>query len=253
LANGAALGRYTVSPTGPLFLYARLNDDGLIGPWLDGHCGRDAPARLCAIRHEFPRDSQMFLWGGARTPVSHLVWHPASEADGWAWIAMMDQANRGAIAEQPAAFLLSSLDGFARQFAAIAPIDDECPIACADPTGGIAFTLDRYRPEATPALMASQQARGTTPKGLVRAIVLPLAWLALILLPVGLVLAWRRRDGAALGLLGATALTLLANAAMAGALSDVHDRYQSRIVWLAPFALLLIARRWHMQRAQHQP
>ena len=36
---------------------------------------------------------------------------------------------------------------------------------------------------------------------------------------------------------------LIANAAMVGALSDVHDRYQSRIVWLVPLAMLFLALR----------
>ena len=35
-------------------------------------------------------------------------------------------------------------------------------------------------------------------------------------------------------------IALLANAAICGALSNPHDRYQSRIVWLAVFAILII-------------
>ena len=40
--------------------------------------------------------------------------------------------------------------------------------------------------------------------------------------------------------------------AMAGALSDVHDRYQSRLVWLAPFVLLIAARGWR-ERGRGSP
>lgn len=243
-ANGAVLGRWSVSPAAPVFVFARLNEDGLIGPWLDRHCGRDAPPRLCAIRATLPRDSQQLLWTGAATPITDLIWHPARPEERWAWVAMMDQANKGAIAEQPGRFLLTSLRGFARQFVAFAPLDDECPIACRDPSGGITYTLGRYRPETVPALLASHQSQGTTPKMLVRAIVLPIEILALILLPVALALAWRRRDGQALSLVAAIGAALVVNAGIAGALSDVHDRYQSRLVWLAPFALLMIARRW---------
>ncbi|HVQ08530.1 MAG TPA: hypothetical protein VMS43_08845 [Allosphingosinicella sp.] len=244
VANGAVLGRWTVSPTGSVFLYARLNEDGLIGPWLDRHCGRDAPPRLCAIRGQLPRDSQQLLWTGAATPVTDLIWHPDPPEARWLWVDMMAQANRGAIAERPGQFLLSSLRGFARQLVSFAPLDDECPNSCRDPSGGITYILGRYRPETVPALLASHQSQGTTPKALVRNIVMPVAILALLLLPVALVLAWRRRDGPALSLAAAVTAALLVNAALAGALSDVHDRYQSRLVWLAPFALLMIAWRW---------
>lgn len=244
VANGAVFGRWTTSPTGSVFLYARLNEDGLIGPWLDRHCGNDAPPRLCAIRGQLPRDSQEFLWTGGATPITDLVWHPDPPGARWAWVDMMSQANRGAIAEQPGAFLASSLRGFARQLISFAPLDDECPNSCRDPSGGITYVLGRYRPETVPVLLASHQSQGTTPKALVKAIAWPIEILALLLLPIAFVLAWRRGDGPALSLVAAVIAALLVNAAMAGALSDVHDRYQSRLVWLAPFALLMIAWRW---------
>ncbi len=55
-------------------------------------------------------------------------------------------------------------------------------------------------------------------------------------------MAWRRRDGPALG--AALVAGLLVNAALGGALSDVHDRYQSRLVWLAPMVAAMLAMRW---------
>jgi hypothetical protein len=54
----------------------------------------------------------------------------------------------------------------------------------------------------------------------------------LALLPI-LFLARRRRDQELAALVGAVIAALLVNAALAGALSDVHDRYQSRLAWLA--------------------
>lgn len=243
-ANGVALGRWTISPAGSVFLYARLNEDGLIGPWLDRHCGRDAPAPLCALRPQLPRDSQDLLWSAELSPVMSLIWRPADPRSRWPWVEMMSQANRGAIAENPGLFLTSSLRGFAAQVTSFQPLDDECPVSCRDPNAGITFTLGAYRPETVPALLASHQSQGTTPKALVRAVAWPIALISLLLLPIALVLAWRRRDGPALSLLAAVAAALIANAAIAGALSDVHDRYQSRLVWLAPFALLMFAWRW---------
>ena len=66
----------------------------------------------------------------------------------------------------------------------------------------------------------------------------------LLLLPL-LAVAIRRRDVLAQSLLSATIVGLLSNAAVAGALSHVDNRYQSRVVWIAPFVALLIAARWY--------
>jgi peptidoglycan/LPS O-acetylase OafA/YrhL len=87
----------------------------------------------------------------------------------------------------------------------------------------------------------------------VRAVTTPIAAFSLILLLPFLYRSWRRRDPAALSLLLGLAGALAANAAMAGALSDVHDRYQSRIVWLAFFAVLALTLRWRSLSAAPAP
>ena len=70
------------------------------------------------------------------------------------------------------------------------------------------------------------------------------ATLGLFLLFPLIIIAYRRKDTAVLTLLLTIAAALLVNAATAGAFSNVRDRYQSRIVWLAPFAGLLVLTRW---------
>lgn len=243
VANGTALKRWTMSPLGPAFLFARLNEDGLIPRWLDAHCGRDAPAALCAERNRIAADSQLLLWRDPGGIVSRHIWK-GERAERWQWVAMMDTANRGAIAEQPLRFLASAASGALRQFATFQALDDECPENCSSTASGIGFSLARHRPGTVALLHRSRQSEGTLPRTLVRAITTPIAALALLLLLPALAVAWRRRDRAIASLAGATVAALLANAALAGALSDVHDRYQSRIVWLAPFVLLLAWMRW---------
>lgn len=238
-ANGLALGRWTLSPTGGVFLFARAYEDGLVKPWLDRHCGRDAPADLCAVRDELPDDSQVLLWGDGTSVVTRHVWQTKDDAGRWHWADMFSEAVHGAISERPLSFLRNAVAGAMRQFGRFAAIDDECPGGCREPTGGIAFALNRYRPELLPTLMASMQVRDTTPKPLVRAVSGAVTLPALVLLPIMLGLALRRKDGLLAGLLAAVAVSLVVNAILAGALSDVHDRYQSRIVWLAPLAVLV--------------
>jgi hypothetical protein len=66
----------------------------------------------------------------------------------------------------------------------------------------------------------------------------PVALLSMALLPVIMLLAWRRRIPPAFGEFAAVcAVTLLANAFVCGAMSNPHDRYGARLVWIAVFAV----------------
>ena len=54
-----------------------------------------------------------------------------------------------------------------------------------------------------------------------------------------LVVAWRRRDRTTTGLALLVAAAILGNAFVCGALSNPHDRYQNRVVWLALFTAVV--------------
>jgi hypothetical protein len=247
-ANSAVHGRAVYSPGGPVFLFARLNEDGLVPRWLDRHCGRDAPEELCAARERIASDSQVLLWHDRNGIVARHVWFPPTAEERWRWVEMMNRANRGAIRDEPLPFLWNSAAATWAQFTTFAALDDECPVNCVSPSAGINETLRRYRPDALLAFQGSRQPGGGLGRDLVRSATSPVAALALLLLPLALVASWRRRDGDSLSLGAAIMLALVANAAMAGALSDVHDRYQSRLVWLPTFLLVGLALRWLGER-----
>jgi hypothetical protein len=68
----------------------------------------------------------------------------------------------------------------------------------------------------------------------------PVALLSMVLLPAILLLALRKTIPGDLGeVAAACALAVLANAFVCGALSNPHDRYGARMVWLAVFAVIL--------------
>ena len=242
--NAAILRRPQMAPLAPLFLFARLNADGLMTPWLRQHCATHPTESLCVIAPRLPTNSQTLLWSGAATPITEWVWHPDAPERRWQLIDEISAANRGAIGARPAIFLANSLSGAARQFVTFAPLDDECPQGCYNLDSGIGFTLAKFRPDASAALQGSRQVTDANPKALLRAVIVPVAALGVILLPFLGALAWRRRDPDALGLVLAIGAALIVNAVLAGALSDVHDRYQSRIVWLAPLLAMLLMARW---------
>jgi hypothetical protein len=241
--NGLLFDRWTISPAGPVFLFARLNEDGLIPLWLDRHCGVDAPPALCELRGSLPRDSQKLLWSD-ESPIHSQIWDPSQGVDPWPLVDMMSAANAGAVSEEPAAFIGNAVRAGSNQFIQFQALDDECPQVCGRKDAALVGALREHRAHLLPHLFASKQLQGTSPDALVRTVTTPIAALSLILLLPCLLVAWRKRDATALSLLLAIAAALAANAAMAGALSDVHDRYQSRLVWLAFFTLLALALRW---------
>lgn len=241
-ANAVALGRAGYAPMGGVFLFARLHEDGPAARWLVRHCGRDAPAPLCAIREQLPRDSQLLLWNNELSPLAQRIWY-AAPAERWAWGNMLGEAAHGAIRDEPGAVLAAALRGAAHQFISFDVLDDECPVGCRDPRAGITAALLRFRPNTVAMLHGSRQVQDTSGRATFRAIMTPVAWLALLAWPLAAAWAWPRRDVPALALLLAIGAVLVTNAALAGALSDVHDRYQSRVVWLLPFALLMCAAR----------
>jgi hypothetical protein len=88
----------------------------------------------------------------------------------------------------------------------------------------------------------------------VNAIHVPVAYAGMILLPILILLALRRRVNGDLGMLAATAtLAIVMNACVCGPLSNAHDRYGARIVWIAPFVIALASVRRFSSAANLEP
>lgn len=242
--NGTHFGRWTVSPMSNLFLFARLHEDGLAARWLDRHCGRDAPAPLCAIRSQLPSDSQILLWGGTKSPLTARVHDQIGQPGSWQWMDMLGTAVKGSIRDEPLAFAISSVSGGAQQLVHWRALDDECPGVCRKAMQEMVV----FRPSLADPLYRSRQLTGEMDRRSIRSVTTPLPLVGQLLLLPFLLVAIRRRDPIAISMIVAVVAALLANALMAGALSDVHDRYQSRLVWLAPFAVLTLAARWQLFR-----
>ena len=64
---------------------------------------------------------------------------------------------------------------------------------------------------------------------------IPINQAAELITLVLLVVAWRRRDRTTTGLAILVTAAILGNAFICGSLSNPHDRYQNRVVWLALF------------------
>jgi hypothetical protein len=224
--NVAAHGRFAVSPFGNVFLLARVLYDGPGMAVLQRDCP-GAGWRLCAYRDRMPDSSDDFLWTG-NSPL-HLAGGPkqiSAEAS-----AIIDAGLRA----DPLGLARAALGNTAAQLASFASGDG----------------LNAWPAQVTPKIAADFPAAETARYAAARQqqgtleVPAPLAHLhriaaligvagCLLLLPG----AWRRRHPAA-GLLIVVLVSLPVGAAVTGALSGPHDRYQARLMWLPPFAASL--------------
>jgi hypothetical protein len=100
--------------------------------------------------------------------------------------------------------------------------------------------IERYTPRLIPAMRAAREQQGEISFGGVNALQYPVALIAMALLPLIVLGAWRGKIPPDIGeLAAAVALTLLGNAFICGALSNPHDRYGARVIWLAVLVVIL--------------
>ena len=232
--NALLIGQPSMSPYGKIFLLNRVLVDGPGVRALQRECPR-SDWTLCAFKDEIPTivDEDDMLWGKDAV---------LDRAGGYkvvapqAWPIIMS-----AIRAEPGTMLWQALNNTATQFISFrsgdallrpSPFNDAIWSAVFPP-----IEQARYRAglqySGHPLIPASLQA-----------IHVIFGAVSIIAVAAGAVSALRHRSVIG-GLFASVIVALLANAFVAGALSGVYDRYQSRFVWLAPFALMLIAMtRW---------
>jgi hypothetical protein len=229
--NAVFLGKISPSPYGKIFVLTRVLIDGPGERALERECPHPGWT-LCDFKGEFGSDVDSVLWGDR----SILV-----RAGGHDVVA--DQAMPiilSAVRAEPGAVLLDVLRNTVAQFFSFASGD-----ALLRPS----FFNDQTWTQEFPAAEQARYRAGRQYQGLpllpdwLQALHLGLASVCLIVLVVGAGLGLQRgrRLG---GLYAAILIALLANAFVTGALSGVFDRYQSRFVWLATFAVLLMLLDW---------
>jgi len=102
--------------------------------------------------------------------------------------------------------------------------------------------IERYRPALVPDMRAARQQRGQIDFTIINRVHYPLALGSLLLLPLIGGYLLRRKDMNATGELATVCLlALLANAFVCGTLSNPHDRYGARLIWLAIAATAIAA------------
>jgi hypothetical protein len=217
------------TPGGYGLAFGRMLQDGIVTRYLDDHCP-DARLKLCPYRNELPLDADTFLWGKS---VFDKLGRFTGLGDEMRTIVL------GSLRDYPAMQVDTALRATARQLVAVGT--GEGIGTALLHTYGI---IERYTPSVVPAMRAARQQHGEIGFAAINMIDVPVAWAAMALLPVLLLLGVYSAEFADLGSFAATLmLALLGNAAFCGVISDPHDRYGARIVWIAVFAVALAAAR----------
>ena len=229
LSNLVLIGQFGFTPGGSSFLFGRLIEDGIIEHYLADKCP-DPSLRICAYKEEIPDEADDWLWGDS-------AFYKLGGWDGYS----DEQGNiiRETLLRYPLDHLTAAATATLAQFVSV---QTEVSIDDNEPTFRSFADLV---PDLVPALMSARQQDGRLNIVPLNYLYVPVAGLAI----AGLVFAllWRRRlalSPQTTALCLTILLALAANAAICGVFSHPVDRYQSRLVLLAPFAVaILLAQR----------
>lgn len=227
-ANAVVAGRLAWTPGGIALAFGRMLQDGLVERYLAERCP-DASLRLCAHRHELPRDADVFFWGES---VFDRLGRFAGLGD------EMHRIVIESLRAYPAAQARAAAAAAARQLVLVSTGE-----GVVNSIWHTYAMIEQFAAPAVPAMRTARQQQGGLDFSTINRIHVPVALGAMLALPFIVALGlWRKVDAAAARLAATAALALLANAAVCGILSNPHDRYGARLAWIAPFVVLLVLR-----------
>jgi hypothetical protein len=228
-ANYALSGQVAWTPGGSAIAFARMLQDGIVTRYLNDHCPTQH-FKLCPYRDELPETADDFLW--SRETVFNKLGRFPGMGDEMGYIAVH------ALAEYPLWQAEEALLATGEQMLEVATGENTDPPTTPH-TYGI---IHRYMPEQLKLMNAARQQTGFLTFGPINLIHVPVALISTALVFAMLIAAAFRRRIDDVTLLTATvALALLGNAAICGIISGPHDRYGSRLVWIATCTLAIAA------------
>jgi hypothetical protein len=225
-ANYVLVGKIAWIPGGYGIAFGRLLQDGIVKRYLDDECGTRT-FQLCPYKDRLPPTADQFLWGQS-------MFDDLGRFAGLG--AEMEAIVVGSVKAYPLANLAAALTATGRQLVAVA--SGEGVLTTIWHTTGM---IERFTPSTGPAMRAARQQQGDIDFGPLNAVHVPVALLSMALLPVVMLIGWRRRAFVDIGKLAATVvLAVVVNAAVCGILSGPHPRYGARLVWLCSLTALLV-------------
>ncbi|HET7803970.1 MAG TPA: hypothetical protein VFL53_07000 [Pseudolabrys sp.] len=233
-ANAAVTRQLTWTPGGFALSFGRMLQDGIVKKYLDEHCPK-ARLVLCAYKDELPRDADEWFWG---SPLFDKLGRFAGLDH------EMEQIALASVAEYPLLQIKTAAIATARQLIDVRT--GEGVVNSIWHTYGI---VERYRPGLVAEMRAARQQRGEIDFTMINRVHYPVALACLLLLPLIGGYMLRRPETREIGELATVCLfALLANAFICGTLSNPHDRYGARLIWLAVAVTAIAAVRLYEER-----
>lgn len=231
-SNEAIARKAETSESSPLFLLARLIGDGPARDYLRTAC----PTKHYLLCAELPRLGDH----GENSSISdYFLWDPNGAVKRLASPQLLTEAidiDRQTMVRYPAQVARNLIGNGLRQLAHF-QVDDDIN---AHPTDFMVKAVEDVDGSLSKAYLKSPQARQQAPLRLAR--ILIGAGMLLSFAVIGWVVLRRRSDltiGSA-GFLVIAVTGVAANALATGGLSEVHDRYGNRVIWVIPLAALVL-------------
>jgi hypothetical protein len=226
-ANYALSGQAAWTPGGYSIAFARMLQDGIVTRYLNDHCPTQH-FKLCPYRNDLPETADDFLW--SRETVFNKLGRFPGMSDEMGYIAVH------ALTEYPLWQTEEALLATGEQMLEVATGENTD-----HPTMMHTYGVFReYLQRQLKVVDAARQQKSFLTFGPVNLIHVPVALISTLLVFAMLIAALFRRRADDVTLLMATVcLALLGNAAICGIISGAHDRYGSRLVWIATFAVMI--------------
>lgn len=225
--NFIVTGRLALEPGGEIFLFGRMVEDGMGREILSEECPR-TDWQLCLYRESLPSYAEAFIFD-VGSPLQKIggAGDPRARDEIAAIVAR-------SLVRHPLANAERAIELTATQFVDVGTGGLMEPLM----SGHTRSVLSRYTPALVPLFDAArQQTESIDLDGWSDWVAVPISIGASFALPVLAVVLWLRRLRREAMLPAFLFVALLGNAALCGVISGSNDRYQARLVWLAPFVV----------------
>ncbi len=227
-------GQPSLNGKRPPFLMARVIADGPARWYLQQHCG-ELHLTICAHVHQLPDNVADFLWA------EQGIWRSSSP----------EQKERlrhdelplvlGVLRTYPRQEFMISVRNFWEQLHTFGLSDY-------DPNPWILQMMDKVLPGARTRYLQSRQAQEQLHEDFFTSVQEWTVLASLLVIAVWILFVRHGWSDRLVGLAAIIVFVVIANAAVTGILSNVEDRYQSRVIWLLPLLAGVLLLTWFDRR-----
>ncbi|MGC2114553.1 MAG: hypothetical protein WA656_08535 [Pseudolabrys sp.] len=222
--NFVVAKQLTWTPGGFALSFGRMLQDGIVKKYLNDHCP-DPKLMLCAYKQQLPDDADVWFWGSP-------LFNKLGRFDGLG--AEMQTIAINSLLEYPGLQAETAATATVRQLIAVHTGE-----GVVDYVWHTYRIIERYIPQLVPLMRSARQQKGEISFVAINRLQYPVALIAMALLPVIALVGYRRKLPDVTDLATTCGLALIANAFICGTLSNPHDRYGARLIWIAVFACVI--------------